>query len=487
MIIYMDVRGGDSWGAVADGDIVKGKGLATFGADIEKLARAQTLILHTRKATVGAVTAENSHPFVFGDFTGVHNGSVSNYRALNAKLHRDLDVDSMHIYAHMAEGRDLGELSVRGAIVYLDAKEPEKLFLDRLSSGSLSIVGVESLKAQTDVFFASTPSAVNAGLTMAAVPKWFPYTTKDNIRYHAVNGRLFHDTPNVDLGFGKNVLDFQYGAVSKTGYYSSTDRDSRAAGYTSNFVTRNFIAEARRAGYLEAYYGNDNCSDCSITAAVRAKATGFLYCTYCWLAYEKLGFFAKSQQQKGEPEGDPLPAGAISEDITCEWNCDDQPASWLVGWQNSGWLVCTQCKGYVDAPGTMSNGSWVMELSDFNVTADVRSTNKCFCGLHAGVAHYRSTTEGKLLWCCQACLKNEIMVDLGNEPEPKSKTDAEKREKMRAHLEIVPPPVADDHKPLGTTGKLSARKDGIVRHNRVGEAGWGEMINDLFKRGGREH
>lgn len=56
--------------------------------------QARALIGHNRAATVGDVTKENAHPFVFNDVYGVHNGSLWYYKDLEG----DHDVDSKAIY-----------------------------------------------------------------------------------------------------------------------------------------------------------------------------------------------------------------------------------------------------------------------------------------------------------------------------------------------------------------------------------------------------
>lgn len=64
---------------------------------VQQIGKA--LIGHNRAATVGDVTYENSHPFVFDNIYGVHNGSLRTYVDLeNALSH---PVDSMALIEHI--------------------------------------------------------------------------------------------------------------------------------------------------------------------------------------------------------------------------------------------------------------------------------------------------------------------------------------------------------------------------------------------------
>ena len=73
-------------------------------------AYSDTVLAHVRRATVGRVALENTHPFCHGPWAFVHNGTLPNFAELSPKLlatktpeHRQAirgDTDSEHIF-HM--------------------------------------------------------------------------------------------------------------------------------------------------------------------------------------------------------------------------------------------------------------------------------------------------------------------------------------------------------------------------------------------------
>lgn len=62
--------------------------------DFEKLSQfvaAQTVIAHVRKASVGRVAPENTHPFQRGPWLFAHNGTLPNWEAGRARLEERID------------------------------------------------------------------------------------------------------------------------------------------------------------------------------------------------------------------------------------------------------------------------------------------------------------------------------------------------------------------------------------------------------------
>lgn len=143
-----DNRGGKSWGWAAlptagrDKTLID-RGLGLIVGEASNMASHSALMGHTRQPTTGAVIKENSHPFEFGHIIGAHNGMVHNDDDLAKKYpeRKGFQVDSQHIFAHMAEGRDMKELECYGAIEWIDTRVTDMILLCKLTvSGDLSIV-----------------------------------------------------------------------------------------------------------------------------------------------------------------------------------------------------------------------------------------------------------------------------------------------------------------------------------------------------------
>jgi len=135
MIPYLaweiESRGTDSWGATNGEEIYRSLGAIT--SDFRAFPEWKNALYHTRQASKGAVTVENSHPFrAEGDkgwVVGVHNGAVSNHEKLNKENNRSCSVDSQHIFMHLAEGKDLNDLEAWGVAVWFTNNLEEVHFI----------------------------------------------------------------------------------------------------------------------------------------------------------------------------------------------------------------------------------------------------------------------------------------------------------------------------------------------------------------------
>jgi glutamine---fructose-6-phosphate transaminase (isomerizing) len=107
----LEYRGYDSWGvAVAhEGQVAIQKRVGKIGEAVAALPPSAIGLGHTRWATHGGVTEPNAHPHL--DCTGrlaiIHNGIVSNYRALRDPLiragHRFTSETDTEVVAHLLE------------------------------------------------------------------------------------------------------------------------------------------------------------------------------------------------------------------------------------------------------------------------------------------------------------------------------------------------------------------------------------------------
>lgn len=165
----MVYRGDDSWGASNGVDVIKELGPITN--DFHIPLGWKEGIFHTRGASVGAVTQHNAHPFVVKHdgrrVIGIHNGGVRNYEELNNRYQRKCEVDSEHIFYHLAERRNLGELFGAGTIVWYDIyHERQTIHLARWNYGDLVIA---RLKDNNGIVFCSTKDPIILSAAMSGL------------------------------------------------------------------------------------------------------------------------------------------------------------------------------------------------------------------------------------------------------------------------------------------------------------------------------
>lgn len=200
LAIYMHERGRQSWG-VTDGRQVHKEPSDIIDSFEEKFY--SPAIYHTRAASVGEVTQGNAHPFtsVVGDLrvVGVHNGHISNHSELDTRYKRNFSVDSMHIFQHLAERKDVSELTGWGAVVWAETQickpeAPPQIFMSRFNTQDLHVVKLDTKEGE--LVWASTKSAIEAAMQLAGLrPKYF-YKIEERVKYLiGPDGRLHNEGP----------------------------------------------------------------------------------------------------------------------------------------------------------------------------------------------------------------------------------------------------------------------------------------------------
>lgn len=192
-----DQRGGDSWG-IANIDAKKNhfdisRQLGTMEFHAYQFIEGNTILAHTRAATVGAKTIENAHPFHVGKIIGAHNGAIYNYHDLNKKYKRDCDVDSMHIFHHLNAGLPFDDLEGYGSIEWVSKEDLSKIYLCRLRNGMLSIFGIgdKETKKTVGVVWSSDDKHLIESMYCAGIKNFFPYKVEEGALYFVSDGAVY--------------------------------------------------------------------------------------------------------------------------------------------------------------------------------------------------------------------------------------------------------------------------------------------------------
>ncbi len=196
LALLNESRGKDSWGVTDGVNIIKDSG--PISKELYKIpfGKRGTMIGHTRASTVGASTKANAHPFQFEHdghkIIGVHNGGVANHAEMNKKYGRTSEVDSMHMFQHIIEGRDMGDLQAGGAIVYvLDGK----LMFCRFNGGSLTIAKVKD----HGLIWSSDDNHLRVALQGGGV-EYKLYNPKDQYEYYWGDNELYEIDHKMGIG-----------------------------------------------------------------------------------------------------------------------------------------------------------------------------------------------------------------------------------------------------------------------------------------------
>ena len=189
-----DARGGDSWGFSAitqENKIRIRRGLGEIQPYVWNIVDHQVVMGHSRFKTHGDKTIKNAHPFEIGKIIGAHNGVIRNHLELNKTYQRNFEVDSMHLFAHLNEGRVFSDIEGYGAIEWMDKEKLGYIYLCKMSGGSLSIYGIGDSDKTKGIVWSSDNAHLDKALHSAGVRKYFPYRVKGGQVYIVSDGEIF--------------------------------------------------------------------------------------------------------------------------------------------------------------------------------------------------------------------------------------------------------------------------------------------------------
>lgn len=110
-------------------------------------------VLHTRFATHGNISVDNSHPFHIGNIVLVHNGIVYNHRQLNEKNKTNHQVDSVVIaeQLNLYGAKGLSALEGYWGLAWYDLRQPHNLFLSRFNNDLAVIKTKNAIYISSDI------------------------------------------------------------------------------------------------------------------------------------------------------------------------------------------------------------------------------------------------------------------------------------------------------------------------------------------------
>lgn len=256
---------------------------------------------HTRHATTGAKSVENSHPYQIGDVLGAHNGVIHNDKAMDLKYNRNFAVDSMHIFAHISEGLATDELEGYGAIEYI---RDGKYYVAATNHGSLEV-------ALTDkgVVWASTSESIDAAICQAG------YTLKHY--YRIDQGSVYRVEPDAmyDTEHTFKMREHVYPKYTPApAYFPSAKTGIIGDSSTMNQWERDLERE-ERLYEISAFHSDpdmpipdgspefthDWCHWCGKFAEVASMDDGSLGCLECIDLFDEM---EDEDADKSEPEAD---------------------------------------------------------------------------------------------------------------------------------------------------------------------------------------
>ncbi len=226
LAIYMNERGRDSWGMTDGKFIYKSVGQIIDQFDELDL---ESPTYHCRSGSVGSISHRNAHPFEFTHehdghkkrVVGVHNGHVNNYIGLKNRYQRQhFEVDSEHIFAHLAEDKPISDITGWGTVVWYEQIDdgPVTRYFSTFTGGPLAVVKLKT----GEIIFASTDRSLQIAIQMtgAIADKW--YKIQADTKYTIENGEL-RDNGAFKWGVEPPIIRTPSSNTGLPGHYDNRD------------------------------------------------------------------------------------------------------------------------------------------------------------------------------------------------------------------------------------------------------------------------
>lgn len=213
-------RGRDSFGYYNGAKITRGTGPIIRGIPARELS-SLVGFLHTRHATTGDITKQNSHPFEIGGLIGAHNGIVYNHETLNKTYGRKCAVDSMHIFEHISQGLALADVEGYGAIEFVRDGE---LFIGYCNGGQL-----HAARTDAGIVYASTDDAIEDACAAAGITLETFYKLDTGRLYRVASDNLYETQETFQMDAKKPAKnadwrDFKRGFASTNNALGALDK-----------------------------------------------------------------------------------------------------------------------------------------------------------------------------------------------------------------------------------------------------------------------